>query len=229
MLMAVVAAATVVAPAEARAPKIRQMIVFKDGSAFLKRVSTRATKVAVHGDRCAVPSRTALAALARSKPGTLRLRDFGSCSSRPRDAAGLCVRRIRDDRNKGDDGWVYKVGRRAATAGAADPDGPFGTGRRLRRNQRVTWFYCHFEDGSCQRTLVLKKKIEGSLLTVRVLGYDDDGQGVAVAGATVSVGTIQGLSGPDGRIRFTLPPGRFRIVAEKAGLIRSFPERVAIP
>jgi hypothetical protein len=229
-LIAGLVAAVVAVPAEAKPPKIRQMVVFRDGTAFLKRVSTKSTTVTVHGDRCAVPSRTALAALVRSKPGTLRLRDFGSCSSRPRDAGGLFVRRIRDDRNKGNDGWVYKVGRKAATAGAADSEGPFGTGRRLRKNQRVTWFYCRFEDGSCQRTLALRTKVEeGDILVVRVVGYDDDGQGVDVAGARVTAGTIQGLSGPDGCVRFTLPPGRHKILAEKQGLIRSFTEKVTIP
>ena len=52
------------------------------------------------------------------------------------------------------DGWVYKVGNKAAPAGAADPTGPFGRGL-LRSRQRVTWFWCVVEpDGDgCQRTL----------------------------------------------------------------------------
>ena len=37
--------------------------------------------------------------------------------------------RIAGERNRGQDGWVYKVGRRAGTAGAADAAGPFGNGR----------------------------------------------------------------------------------------------------
>ena len=63
------------------------------------------------------------------------------------------------DLNRGQNGWVYKVGRRAATAGAADPTGAFGNGR-LRRGQRVTWFYCRLRAGGCQRTLELRLSAE---------------------------------------------------------------------
>ena len=69
-------------------------------------------------------------------------------------AAGLLVTGIGPDRNRGQRGWVYKVGRRAATAGAGDLGGPFGRGR-LRAGQRVTWFYC-VRAGDCQRTLEVR-------------------------------------------------------------------------
>ena len=59
-----------------------QMVVFRDGHALTKRVSTAATSVRVGGRRCAVGERTPLAALVRSRPGPLRFRDFGACSSR---------------------------------------------------------------------------------------------------------------------------------------------------
>lgn len=226
----VVAGAVVAAPVEAKpAPKIRQLVVFQDGSAFAKRVSTRATHVTVHGERCAVARRTALAALIRSDPGTLKLRDFGACSDRARDGAGLFVRQIRSDRNKGQDGWVYKVGRKAATSGAADPSGAFGTGRRLRSGQRVTWFFCHLTGTSCQRTLALRTKVEPGAVTVKVTGYDDAGEGIVISGATVISGAVTGTTGGDGRVRLPLPAGKRRIRAEKAGLIRSFTEKVTIP
>ena len=125
--------------AAAAPPKVSQLVVYRDGSAGAKTVSTRATQVGVGGHRCTAGDGTALAALVRSKPGKLRLRDFGGCSRRARDGGGLFVSAIRGEANRGQDGWVYKVGRRAATAGAADPQGPFGRGR-LRAGQRVTWF-----------------------------------------------------------------------------------------
>src|SRR5688572_19184453 len=99
------AIALTAAPAAAAAPKVHQMVVFRDGHALTKRVSTAATTVTVAGRACAAGDRTPLAALVRSRPGRLGLRDFGACSSRPRDAAGLLVTRIGADRNRGQRGW----------------------------------------------------------------------------------------------------------------------------
>jgi hypothetical protein len=212
----------------AAAPRVRQLIVFRDGSAASETVSTRATRVRVEGRRCAVGDGTALAALVRSRPGRIRLRDFGSCSDRPRDGAGLFVRGIRADVNRGQDGWVYKVGRRAATAGAADPTGPFGRGR-LKARQRVTWFYCRLRDGGCQRTLELTIRSEPDTLIATVRGYDDEGRGVPVEGATVTAGGATALTDSNGEGRLALPPGSYRAVAAKDGLVRSFAERVEVP
>jgi len=211
----------------AAAPKVRQMVVFRDGHALTKRVSTAATSVRVSGRRCAAGERTALAALVRSHPGPLRFRDFGACSSRARDAAGILVTGIGPDRNRGQRGWVYKVGRRAATAGAGDTGGPFGRGR-LRAGQRVTWFYC-LRAADCQRTLELRVKPATGGIVATVRGYDDNGDGVPVVGATVSAGQITGITGPDGRVQMALPPGTHRLVARKDGLVRSFTERVEVP
>jgi hypothetical protein len=143
--------------------------------------------------------------------------------------AGLFVRQIREDKNTGQDGWVYKVGRKAATSGAADPSGPFGTGRRLRSGQRVTWFYCRLVGSSCQRTLALKTKVEPGAVTVKVTGYDDAGDGNVIPGATVISGAVRATSGVDGRVRLLLPAGKHRLRVEKAGLVRSFTEKVTIP
>ncbi len=225
VLAALVAAGAGAAPAAAA--KVRQMIVFRDGHALTKRVSTDATKVTVAGRRCAVAGRTPLAALVRSHPGRIRVRDFGTCSSRPSDAAGLLVTGIGGDRNHGQRGWVYKVGHRAATAGAADPSGPFGHGR-LRAGQRVSWFYC-VRATDCQRTLAVRATPVDGGVAVRVLGYDDAGDGVPVQGARVSAGGVTALSGPDGRAQLALAPGSYRVVARKAGLVRSFAERVTVP
>jgi hypothetical protein len=213
--------------AGAAAPRVQQMVVFRDGHALAKRVSTAATIVSVGGRRCAVGERTPLAALARSRPGRLRIRDFGACSSRPSDAAGLLVTGIGPDRNRGQRGWVYKVGRRAATAGAGDPGGPFGNGR-LRAGQRLTWFYC-VRATDCQRTLELRAKPTTGGIVATVRGYDDAGDGVPVEGASVSAGGVTGLTAADGRVQLALSPGTHRLVARKDGLVRSFTQRVEVP
>jgi hypothetical protein len=203
------------------------MVVFRDGRALTRRVSARKTMVRVRGRRCAAARGTALATLARSRPGRLRLRDFGSCSRRPRDGVGLFVAAIGPDRNRGQDGWVYKVGRRAATAGAADPAGPFGRGR-LRTGQRVTWFYCRLREGGCQRTLELSTGPESGGLVVSVRGYDDEGRGIPIEGATVAAGEASAVTDPDGRARLALARGAYRVIATKDGLVRSFAERAVV-
>jgi len=182
----------------------------------------------VAGRRCTAGDRTALAALVRSKPGKLRLHDFGSCTRKASDGAGLFVRSIGGDANRGQNGWVYKVGRRAASAGAADPGGPFGRGL-LRAGQRVTWFYCRMRDGGCQRTLELKLTTQPGTLIATVRGYDDQGDGVAVAGAEVSAGGASAQTDASGVARLVLPAGSYRAVATKSGLVRSFAERVEVP
>jgi hypothetical protein len=209
------------------APKVQQLVVFRDGAAVQKAVGTRHASVAVRGRRCAVGDGTALAALIGSEAGRLRLRDFGACSTRPSDSAGLLVTGIGPDRNRGQRGWVYKVGRRAATAGAGDMGGPFGRGR-LRGGQRVTWFYC-VRAADCQRTLELKTSPTAGGVVATVRGYDDAGDGVSVEGASVSAGGVTGLTGADGRVQLALRSGTHRLVARKDGFVRSFSERVEVP
>jgi hypothetical protein len=174
-----------------------------------------------------VAAGTALAGLLRRPPGRVRLRDFGSCSRRPRDGGQLFVRAIGPDLNRGRNGWVYKVGARAATAGAADPAGPFGRGR-LRANQRVTWYFCRLTSGGCQRTLELKAAPVAGGVEVTVLGYDDEARGVRVAGATVRLGPAEQVTDASGVARFAVDPGTYRALAEKSGLVRSFTERVVV-
>jgi hypothetical protein len=183
--------------------------------------------VRVHHRRCAVGRATPLAVLVRSRPGRIRLRDFGSCSLHPRDAGGLFVSGIGPDRNKGRNGWVYKVGRKAGTTGAADPSGPFGHGR-LRSGQRVTWFYCFLRTGGCQRSLAVRVRAESGGLAVRVIGYNDVGHGVFISGATVRAGSTSAVTAPDGTAHLKLAPGHYRVVARKPGLVRSFPVRALV-
>lgn len=229
-LLCVAAAAVLSAAAAAPAQgKIHQMVVFRSGKAVTKDVSTRATRVKVGRKRCAVPSRTPLAALVRSHVGRIGLRDFGSCSRHPRDASGLFVRSIRHDRNRGRRGWEYKVGHKAGTTSAADPTGPFGTGKRLRNGQRVVWFFCVLRSRGCQRSLVARVTPEASGLSVKVVGYDDNGHGAAIEGATVKAGGTSAVTGSDGKVRLVLSSGRYSVYAEKKGLVRSFVERAEVP
>ena len=231
MRFAVALAAAVVAlggAAEAAPPKVRQLVVFRDGSAQTNTVSTRASTVRVDGRRCTTGRATALSALVRSRVGGLRLLDFGSCSLSAADGGGLFVKKIRGDANRGQNGWVYKVGRRAATAGAADPSGPFGRGR-LRGAQRVTWFYCRLRNGGCQRTLELSLRTEPGSVVASVRGYDDAGRAEAVAGASVTAGAASALTDAAGEARLALPAGRHSVVAQKEGAVRSFAERVVLP
>ncbi len=183
--------------------------------------------VAVGRRRCAAGNGTALAALVRARLRPLRLRDFGACSSRPRDAAGLIVTGIGPDRNGGQRGWVYKVGRRAATAGAGDMGGPFGRGR-LRTGQRVTWFYC-LRAADCQRTLEVRTTPVAGGVVATVRGYDDSGDGVPIEGAAVSASGVTGLTAADGRVQLALPSGTHPLVARQDGLVRSLTERVEVP
>ena len=225
------AALALAAPAGAASyPKIAELVVFRDGSTLQGQVTSKQVTVKVGGRSCAVGSRTALAALVRLKPPSLALRDYGSCGRRARDAAGLFVRRMAGDANKGFDGWVYKVGQKLATTGAADPTGPFGHGL-LKDGQRVTWFYCRLdqETRNCQRTLALKAAPAGpGQITVTVRSYDDRGRSVPAAGATVDADSATATTDANGQATLSVPPGPAFVHATRAGEIRSFEERVEV-
>ncbi len=225
---AVVALAAAAAPAQAAAPKVEQLVVFRSGTAAQKQVTAAQVKVKVGKKRCAVGAGTALAALARSKIGAIQLHDYGSCSSNARDAAGLYVKRIRKDGAKGLNGWVYKVGNKVATAGAGDPSGPFGNGR-LKPGARVTWFYCHMGSSGCQRTLgASAKALGGGRLRVTVRAYDDRGKSRVAAGATVHVGATTAKTDSHGQATVSASPGTRKVYAQSKGLVRSFTERIDV-
>ena len=221
-------AALPVAAAPAKAPKVEQLVAFKSGELVEKSIRAVDVRVRVGGRRCAVGAGTALASLVRARPGEIGLADYGSCSKRPRDGGGLYVRSIRSERAQGLSGWVYKVGTRLGTAGAADLAGAFGDGR-LVEGQRVTWFYCRLRNASCQRTLVARPRGDAAGVTVTVRGHDDDGKAVPVAGATVRAGGVRGETNAAGRATLALAPGAYRVRAEKTGLVPSFRERVIVP
>jgi hypothetical protein len=203
---------------------VDQMVVLRGGEAKHRAVGTAATRVPAGSRRCRVPRATPLAALVRSRVAPLRVRDFsGSC-----DPSSLFVRSIAGDANRGQRGWIYKVGNRQGTTSASDPSGPFGSGR-LRRRVRITWFYCVFAEGGCQRTLGLRAgDAGGGAVTARVTGYDDEGRGAPVEGARVRAGAVSAETDEAGRATLSLPPGAHRLHAEKRGAIRSFTERVEV-
>lgn len=233
-LAALAGAAAPASPAGATAvsrPAGDVLVVGRDGVARgPEAVRLRARTVRVGGRRCAAGARTPLSVLL----GTgrrVRLRDYGSCSRRARDAGGLFVTQVGRDRNAGRDGWVYKVGRRTGSAAAADPAGPFGRGG-LRAGDRVTWFWCVLDrGGGCQRTLDAlpdrSTAVPGEPLRVTVRGHDDAGRGVPVPGAVVRLGAVSGLTGPDGAVTLTVPAAStLRLTATFAGMVPAFPRRV---
>jgi hypothetical protein len=221
------AALAPVAVADA-APRVQQLVAFRDGSAKQKVVRARAAKARVGGRRCAVGAATPLAALVRSRVGKLKLKDYGACSKRAADGAGLYVAAIAGERARGVNGWVYKVGNRVGTAGAADPSGPFGHGR-LHAGARVTWFYCRMKNGGCQRTLgVRAKPLGGGRLRATVRAYDDRGRSRRVRGATVHAGSKTARTGADGSATLALARGRTRVWATQKRRVRSFKEAVDV-
>ena len=94
----------------------------------------------------------------------------------------------------------------------------------------MTWFYCRpAGGGGCQRTLGLKAAADAGGVRVTVRAYDDEGLPVPAAGATVRAGAITGVTAADGTVTLALAAGRHTLVAEKDGLVPSFPERVTLP
>jgi hypothetical protein len=233
-LALILAAGALAAPAAADAAKVEVMVVGRSEVLVPARsVTLKSRAVGIGGKRCAIGRATPLSVLA----GTgvrFRLVDYGACSRRPRDAGSLYVSRIGRDRERRGDGWVYKVGRRVGSAGAADPAGAFGNGRKLRAGQQVLWFWCVKDrTQQCQRTLETTSAAgaaPGAPLAVTVRGYDEQGRGVPVAGATVTLGDATAVTGADGVATVTAPaaPGKAELEATKPGLVRSFPRTVEV-
>jgi hypothetical protein len=233
-IVLVTAAGAATGAAPAGAATVQTMVVGKDEVLRAPRaVTLRSRTVRLGSKRCPVARNTPLAALL----GTglrVRLRDYGSCGRRTRDSGSLFVTQVGSDRNRGRNGWVYKVGRKAGTAGAADPAGPFGSGG-LRAGDRVTWFWCVLGTAdSCQRTLeavpASSTAAAGSPLRVTVRGYDDNGHGENVAGATVTLGSASATTAADGTSTLTVPAatGRVPLTATHAGMVDAFPREVAV-
>ena len=124
-------------------------------------------------------------------------------------------------------GWEYKVGHVSPSFGAGDPGG------RLHAGQQLLWFWC-VSASACQRTLAVVpaagRAPAGSPLVVHVVGYDDNGRGQAVTGATVHLGPSSATTGPGGAAALTVPasPGHYRLSAGKARFVTSFPTEVVV-
>ncbi len=219
-------------PAPADAATVDLMVVGKER--VLREaapVKLKARSVKVGGRRCAVGRATPLSVLAGTRL-KLRLQDYGACGRSPRDAGALYVTQVGPDRRGGPAGWVYKLGRRAGTNGAADPAGPFGSGK-LKAGARLLWFWCVQARGAaCQRTLetsAASTAAPGAPVTVTVRGYDDNGRGVPVAGATVRLGAAVATTDASGVATVAAPAsGSARLIAERAGMVRSWPRAVRV-
>jgi hypothetical protein len=233
-VIAAVAVALVAAlPAPAGAATVETMVVGKERVLRApQEVRLKLRTVKAGGRRCRVGAATPLSVLAATRL-RLKIRDYARCGRRWRDAVGLYVRQVGRERERGTGGWVYKVGRKTGTTSAADPSGPFGTGRRLRDGQRVLWFWCR-RAGDCQRTLGVRPErraaAPGEALRVTVRGYDDFGRGVAVEGATVRLGGATAVTGADGVAELTVPSttGRLDLAAERDGMVPAFPAEVRV-
>jgi hypothetical protein len=213
-------------PATASAAEVDLMVVGKERVLRAPtdvRLKVRTVKVA--GRRCRLGAATPLSVLVATKL-KLGLRDYGHCGKRPRDAAGLYVTRVKREREKGRGGWVYKIGRRTPSLGAADLT------RKLRDGQRVTWFWCEQDSsGGCQRTLEARPDrttaAPGETLTVTVRGYDDQGRGVAVEGVTVTLGSATAVTDASGAAVLTVAESG-RLEATREGFVRAFPVEVTV-
>jgi len=196
-------------------------------------VRAPAARLHVSGRTCVVAPDTPLAALLAAHGAghgsaggpAVRVRDYAHCSHAARDGTGLFVYQVGPDRNRGRNGWVYKVGHRLGTTGAGDRAGPFGDGHRLGDSQALLWFWCVMRASGCQRTLEATPatdRIEaGRPVTVTVTGYDDRGRGRPTPGAPVELGPVRGLTAPDGRVTLTAPAvaGRYLLTATARGAI----------
>jgi hypothetical protein len=219
------AALLLAAPQAAQAASVTTMVAGKDrvlrSAKPVKLADTRRVKVGSR--RCTVSGRTPLGLLAATSLA-IRVRDYGSCGRRPADAASLFVTRIGSDRNRGRDGWVYKVGRKVSSAGAGDR-----SGRRLRAGDRLLWFYCRAQrTGGCQRTLEATpdraSAAPGETVRVTVRGYDDQGRGITVAGATVTLGSATATTDAAGVAQVVVPSaGRLTLGASRTGMVAAFP------
>jgi hypothetical protein len=206
-------------------PRVQAMVVGRSRVlAAARTVVARATTVVAGGRRCAVAAGTPLAVLTavrRAGGPSFHVRDFGACSaSRPGASESLFVDRIGAERNRGADGWVYKLGNRAPDIGAGSPR------IRARSGASVLWFYCRQGRGGCQRTLDLTgptRAAPGSPVGFAVRGYDDRGRGVSIGGATVAFGGATGTTAAGGQVTLAAPS-----VARMADLVPSFPMRVRV-
>jgi hypothetical protein len=224
------------APA-ASTPSVEVMVVGRGGAilAPARTVSAAATTLDVAGRTCSVAAATPLAVLADLHAAggpAFAVRDYGHCGGAPSTASELFVYSLGGERNHGQDGWGYKVGGAAGSTGAGDPSGAKGNGRLLYPGARVLWFWCEASATGCERTLEVSapNAHRGRPLTATVYAYDNEGRGVPVRGATLSLGGRRAVTGAGGRATITAPaaPGRYRATAARPGMVPAFPVTVTV-
>lgn len=196
---------------------------------------TRTVGSAPSARNCRISQSTPLAAL-RALGASFVVKDFGKCSLNIVDSASLFVDSIAGLAGTGMQGWSYKVNNRAGTAGAADPNGPFGSGP-LRSGSRVLWFWCTYDPTTyaCQGNLVVTAPTmvgRGRRFTVEVREYDDAGRSKPAVGVRVKVeGAGEATTGYTGKVVFTAPSAKGiididategRVVAAGAGRPAAF-------
>ncbi len=237
-VLALALSVAAVAASAASAPSVSIMVVGAGGTILAgpARVSAAQEDVRVAHRSCAVASATPLAALLALRhaggPG-LSLRDYARCGASPRSSAELFVTALAGERNRGQDGWEYKVGEVAGSTGAADPSGPLGNGRRIRSGEEVLWFWCNAVSGGCQRTLALAAAgsvAPGGALAVTVTGYENEGHGAPVAGAIVTLGSDFASTDARGHATLLAPsaPGHYELGATRPGLVPAFSQAIAV-
>jgi hypothetical protein len=228
-----------VADTATSAPSVQTMVVGSGGTILFQARTVTAASTTVQAGRrsCAVDAGTPLAALAALRraggPG-FALRDYGRCGSSPVNSGELFVYSLGGEVNSGQSGWEYKVDGLSGSTGAADPSGPQGNGRRLSSGERLLWFWCQASSGGCERTLEVSSSAgsisAGHALTVTVEGYDNEGRGLPVAGAIVTLGSDFASTAANGRATLIAPAthGSYQLSAIRHGLVPSFPETIVV-
>jgi hypothetical protein len=203
--------------------RVQVMVVGKSGM-LVEAMTLRARATVVRASRraCKVAGSSPLAALAGAldnRDVRWHVRDFGRCERRNARSSGqLFVDRVARDRNRGQDGWVYKVNDYAPTVGAADT-----AGRRLRNGDRVLWLYCVMDAASrsCQPSLRI---VPGAALRVGVHAYDNERHAKPAAGALVTLGPASAIADANGVASLASPPaGRYSLTATAPGAVPAFP------
>jgi hypothetical protein len=226
------------AAAAASGPGVQAMIVGREGTILSgpRAVTASATTLRVGARGCRVAAGTPLATLAALRraggPG-FAMRDYGHCGPSAANSGQLFVYTIGSERNRGSNGWEYKVDNVAGTTGAGDPSGPRGDGRRIASGARVLWFWCQSVAGGCQRTLAVSAPAQvprNGGLTVSVYAYDNEGRAVPAAGAIVTLGSDFASTGVRGHATLVAPAarGRYQLAATRRGTVPSFPVSILV-
>ncbi len=219
-------------------PVVSAMVVGAGNIVLVRPTNVRVPAATVrtsHGD-CGVAEGTplgVLVALNRTAGLSFALRDYGRCTGSPSGSGELFVSSLDGETNHGQNGWEYKVNSRSGTTGAADPTGPFGTGHRIASGSKVLWFWCESFGCGCQRTLELgvpASVSRGASFTVRVTGYDNDGNGKPMSGATVSLPGSSAVTGSSGTATLHAPSraGLVSVRASRPGSVPAFPAAVNV-